>query len=296
MYGRRCCIELCCNGQILRNTPFKNLYVQPAANDSGCALGAASLAHIEVVGGRKSIEKMEHVYLGPEYHNNDIQSILKETSIVYSDYSDDTSLMISETAKKLAQGKVIGWFQGRMEFGPRSLGSRSILADPRDSGMRDKINLMVKKREAFRPFAPSVLEGEVHNHFDMDHPSPFMLETCQVKSKLDLPSITHVDNSARIQTVTSKSNRIYFSLINEFNELTGCPILLNTSFNVRGQPIVNTPVDAIICFLKSGIDCLVIGDFIIDKENNTLDTLQFMLMNYDDFRNSDIVSDVYTFL
>jgi carbamoyltransferase len=183
-----------------------------------------------------------------------------------------------------------------MEFGPRSLGARSILADPRHSDIRDKINAMVKKREAFRPFAPSVLEHKACEHFDIDHASPFMLETCQVISEIDLPSITHVDNSARIQTVNRTSNPLFFDLLTEFDRLTGCPIILNTSFNVRGQPIVNTPADAIICFLKSGIDSLVMGDFIIEKENNSIETLEFILANYMDFRQADIARDVYTFL
>lgn len=284
------------NGAILRATPFRKMYIQPAANDAGCALGAAALAHIKMGGSRNDFEPMVHAYYGPAYGSDEIQSLLESTSLNYSSYTGKTDELIAEAAARLADGKVIGWFQGRMEFGPRSLGARSILADPRDAGMRDKINLMVKKREAFRPFAPSVLEDKAAEHFDIDHPSPFMLETCQVISTIDLPAITHVDNSARIQTVDDHSNPLYASLITAFYRLTACPILLNTSFNVRGQPIVNTPVDALICFLNSGIDSLVIGDFVIDKADNDTETLEFMLSNYLDFRQSDMAHDVYTFL
>lgn len=284
------------NGKVLNNSPFENLYIQPAANDAGCALGAAALAHVEVTGSRENIGRMEHVYYGPEYSQNDIKKLLDATSLAYEDCSHDSSKTIEVTAKKLSEGKVIGWFQGKMEFGPRSLGCRSILADPRNPEMRDKINAMVKKREMFRPFAPSVLEDKASQHFDLDHKSPFMLETCQVISELDLPAITHVDLSARVQTVSREMNPKYYKLIEEFDKLTDCPMLLNTSFNVRGQPIVNTPVDALICFLKSGIDCLVMGDFIIEKQGNSTVLLEFMLNNYDDFRQSDLVSNVYTFL
>lgn len=306
LYEKTKCKNLCmaggvalncvANGKILNSTPFENLYVQPAANDAGCALGAAALAHVSVAGDRTAIKKMEHVYYGPEYSNTEIKLLLESTSLNYKDFSASSQGMIEDAAKRLADGKVIGWFQGRMEFGPRSLGARSILADPRDSTMRDKINLMVKKREAFRPFAPSVLEDRATDYFDLDHPSPFMLETCQVKPDLNLPSITHVDNSARVQTVNQSLSPLYSKLIQEFDTLTGCPLVLNTSFNVRGQPIVNTPEDALICFLKSGIDSLVIGDFIIDKSDNSVELLEIILMNYNDFRKSDIASEVYTFL
>jgi carbamoyltransferase len=283
------------NSKILRNTRFESLYVQPASNDAGCALGAAALAYVEMVGDTGKIEKMEHVYYGPEYSNAEIGKLLDATSLKYETF-DDQGQLLKEVAQDLANGKVIGWFQGKMEFGPRSLGARSILADPRDGEMRNRINAMVKKREMFRPFAPSVLEEKAAEHFDLDHVSPFMLETCPVISKLDLPAITHVDLSARVQTVSEKTNFLYAALIREFEKLTGCPIVLNTSFNVRGQPIVNTPGDAITCFLMSGIDCLVIGDFIIRKENNSIVLLEYMLQNYDQFKQSDVATGVYTFI
>jgi carbamoyltransferase len=284
------------NGKLIRQTPFERLYIQPAANDAGCALGAAALAYLECGGERKAIRPMQHVYFGPEYSGTEIRSMLGATSLDYTDYSDDRGGLLSETAKQLSEGKVLGWFQGRMEFGQRSLGARSIIADPRNGEMRDRINKMVKKREAFRPFAPSVLEDHASAHFDIDHSSPFMLETCAVISDLDLPAITHVDNSARIQTVSRDTSPAYYDLIEAFYRMTGCPIILNTSFNVRGQPIVNTPLDALICFINSGIDCLVLGDYLIEKEKNDMAFFEFVYSKYINFHESDIAKDVYTFL
>ena len=164
-----------------------------------------------------------------------------------------------------------------MEYGPRALGNRSILADPRHPGMRDRVNSMVKKREAFRPFAPTVLEDKVREHFDINHPSPFMLETCQVISPLELPAIKHINGSARIQTINKEVNPLYADPILEFEIFTGCPILLNTSFNVRGQPIVCTPEDAMECFITTNIDNLVLGDFLIDRSENSLLLLQVLV-------------------
>ncbi|HEY9258379.1 carbamoyltransferase family protein [Chitinophaga sp.] len=283
------------NAKILQHTPFRHLYVQPAANDAGCALGAAALAYMDLTGHTGKVAPMEHVYYGPAYSNREIGKLLAATTLNYDVY-DNQEALLQDAAAALANGKVIGWFQGRMEFGPRSLGARSILADPRDGEMRNRINAMVKKREMFRPFAPSVLEEKAAAHFDLDHASPFMLEVCPVISTLDLPAITHVDRSARVQTVSDITNPLYAALIREFDKLTGCPLVLNTSFNVRGQPIVNTPEDAIICFLMSGIDSLVIGDIIIKKENNDIVLLEYMLQNYDQFKKSDVATDVYTFI
>jgi carbamoyltransferase len=181
-----------------------------------------------------------------------------------------------------------------MEFGPRSLGARSILADPRNPAMRDRINAMVKKREGFRPFAPAVVSHMAAAHFELDHPSPFMLETCQVSSALDLPAITHVDRSARVQTVDRPANPMFFDLLLAFNRVTGCPILLNTSFNIKGEPIVCSPEDALKCFIGTDIDCLVIGDFIIDREDNDLDLLRLILAT--ESVTDGIARDVYTFM
>ncbi|NML38645.1 carbamoyltransferase [Chitinophaga sp. G-6-1-13] len=283
------------NGQVLRNTPFRQLFVQPAANDAGGAIGAAALAHVELTGSRPRKEKLQHVYLGPAFSAGEINKLLKATSIQYTDYRGNRSGLLEHTASKLNEGKVIGWFQGRMEFGPRSLGSRSILADPRSPLMRDRINAMVKKREGFRPFAPAILDKRATEHFDLDHPSPFMLETCQVVSPLDLPAITHVDGSARVQTVHRETNERFYELLRAFDRLTGCPILLNTSFNIKGEPIVCTPEDAVRCFITTDIDCLILGDFILDREENNLELLKLLLM-HDVVRQSGITHDVYTFV
>lgn len=253
------------NGKILKEGPFKHLFVQPAANDAGGAMGAAALAYVHLTGERPTQNKLEHAYWGPAYSSSEIQTLLESTPIQYEDYRGKKNELNKAICQRLSEGKVIGWFQGRMEFGPRSLGARSILADPRRSDMRDRINALVKKREAFRPFAPAVLEDKVHEHFVLDHPSPFMLEVCQVRSPLELPAITHVDGSARVQTVNAETNPRFAALLQEFDQQTGCPILLNTSFNMRDEPIVCNPVDAIRCFVRSQIDTLVLEDFIIDR-------------------------------
>lgn len=282
------------NGKVLKHGPFKRLFVQPASNDAGGCLGAAALAYAELTGNNPRIAKTEHVYLGPSYTSTEIGKLLQSTSIVYQDYRHNSEELLGEIAKRLADGKVIGWFHGRMEFGPRSLGARSILANPMDSTMRDLINAIVKKREGFRPFAPAVLETKAHEHFDLDHRSPFMLETCQVVSKLDLPAITHVDGSARVQTVCARTNPRFAALLEAFEKLTSCPILLNTSFNVKGEPIVCTPEDALKCFITTNIDCLVLEDFIIDRDKNILDVLEWMI-NMDEAV-PESTHNLYTFI
>jgi carbamoyltransferase len=290
------------NSRILQDGPFQRLYVQPAAGDAGGAFGAAALAHIELSDNGhdncdgNGFDKLAHVYLGPEYSASEIYRLLRSTSLVTKDYRLQPEKLINEAAQRLSRGKVIGWFQGRMEYGPRALGARSILADPRDPDMRDKINAMVKKREAFRPFAPVVLEEKAREHFDIDHPSPFMLETCKVISRLNLPAITHVNGSARIQTIDEQSIPRYVELLKEFDRLNDCPILLNTSFNVRGQPIVCSPVHALLCFINTEIDSLVLGDFIIDKEDNSIHNLRKLLVYYQNPIKSDIEHNVYTFI
>jgi carbamoyltransferase len=255
------------NGRILREGPFSDLFVQPAASDAGGCLGAAALAHVRLTGERPSQGRLTHMYWGPSYSSREIERIFAAAECEPGDYRGRTDELIEATAARLADGKVIGWFQGRMEFGPRALGARSILADPRDPGMRDRINALVKMREGFRPFAPVVLADEAAGHFDLDHASPFMLETCQVRSELEMPAITHVDGSARVQTVDERASPRYAGLLREFHRRTGCPVLLNTSFNMRGEPIVCTPIDAILCFVRSEIDCLVLEDFLLDREN-----------------------------
>jgi carbamoyltransferase len=258
-------LNVVANARCLREGPFKRLFVQPAAGDAGGSVGAAAMAHLRLTGQRPSHESMRHVYLGPANSSEQTCRMLQSSSARFQDFRGDEAGLIRCVAGQLAAGKVVGWSHGRMEFGPRSLGARSILADPRRPEMRDKINALVKKREAFRPFAPAVLESEASRHFALDHPSPFMLETCQVISPLNLPAITHVDNSARVQTVDHGTNPRFAALLEEFNRETGCPILLNTSFNMRGEPIVCTSVDAIRCFVRSQIDVLVVEDFVLER-------------------------------
>lgn len=282
------------NGKILKGTKFKKMFVQPASNDAGGALGAAALAHAELTGEPMRPQRMEHVYLGPAYTADDALQTLRATSIKYSDHSKKDEQYFMETARRLADGKVIGWYNGRMEFGPRALGARSILADPRHPEMKDRINAMVKKREGFRPFAPAAMLDQVPKHFAIDHASPFMLETCQVRSSLELPAITHVDGSARLQTVSEEDNPDFYRLLSAFYQLTGCPILLNTSFNVRGEPIVCTPEDALKCFVTTDIDCLAVEGLLIDRDQNNFDLLRIMLQN-DEVKSSGIQHDVYTF-
>lgn len=253
------------NHRILNDGPFDNLFVQPAAGDDGGCLGAAALAHLQLTG-RRPAGKLDHVFKGPSYENGDVAEVLSSVGVDPMDYRKRESSLLDDVAALLAQGKVIGWFHGAMEFGPRALGARSILADPRDSGMRERINRLVKKREAFRPFAPSVLLERAAEFFELDHASPFMLETCAVKPGIDLPAITHVDGSARPQTVDRRFSPRFAALIDAFCERTGCPLLLNTSFNVRGEPIVCFPVDALRCFIKADLDVLVLEDFLIRQE------------------------------
>ena len=254
------------NGRILREGPFEELFVQPAATDAGAALGAATIAHRRLTGGRPSAERLDHVFLGPAYSSGEIRALLAGSQVKVQVLSDEAALA-DHVADRLARGEVVGWFHGAMEFGPRALGGRSILADPRNPAMRDRVNAFVKKREAFRPFAPAVIAERAREHFDLDHDAPFMLETCQVRSPLDLPAITHVDGSARPQTVHAGTNPRFHALLQAFERRTGCPILLNTSFNLRGEPIVCTPVDALLCFVRSDLDCLVLEDVVLDRRD-----------------------------
>jgi carbamoyltransferase len=253
------------NGRILREGPFDELFVQPAASDAGAALGAATVAHRRLTG-TSPRRRLEHVQLGPSYSTSDVRSMLTGSGVPFRVYTDQAEL-VDDVAARLARGEVVGWFHGAMEFGPRALGSRSILADPRDPAMRDRVNRFVKKREAFRPFAPAVLREEAREHFDLDHDSPFMLETCQVRSSISLPAITHVDGSARPQTVDAATHPRFHALLSAFKRRTGCPILLNTSFNLRGEPIVCSPVDALLCFVRSDLDCLVLEDLLLDRRD-----------------------------
>lgn len=258
-------LNVVANGRCLKEGPFKRLFVQPAAGDAGGALGAAAIAHVRLTGKAPEQKRMDHAYLGPANASADAFRTLTTSSAKFKDLRGKEEELIRLTVDRLVEGKVVGWSHGRMEFGPRSLGSRSILADPRRPEMRDRINELVKMRESFRPFAPAVLESKAHEHFDLDHPSPFMLETCQVISPIDLPAITHIDGSARVQTVRPETSPRFAALLEEFYRRTGCPILLNTSFNMRGEPIVCTTIDAILSFTQCRIDTLVVEDFILER-------------------------------
>jgi carbamoyltransferase len=255
------------NGRILRDGPFERLFIQPAASDAGGSLGAAALAHVRRTGERPAQGRLTHMSWGPASSGEQVAALVASAGIAAEDYRGRTAELLEATVDRLAAGKVVGWFSGRMEFGPRALGARSILADPRQPDMRDRINALVKMRESFRPFAPAALESRAGEHFDIDHPSPFMLETCQVTSPFPLPAITHVDRSARLQTVSAEASPRFAALLESFARRTGCPILLNTSFNMRGEPIVCTPEDALLCFTRSQIDTLVLEDFLIDRES-----------------------------
>ena len=277
------------NGKILRKKYFEDIWIQPAAGDAGGSLGAAlAYWYRELDKPRKDLkDKMKGAYLGPRHEASSIERNLKSLKAVYK---EKTSLEISsQVAKELANSKTVGWFQGRMEFGPRALGARSILADPRSEKMQKELNLKIKFRESFRPFAPSVLREDVNEWFEIDYDSPYMLLVSDVKKekqitmsekdnklfgidklnikRSSIPAITHVDYSARIQTVHKETNPKYYDLINEFKKITNCPVLVNTSFNVRGEPIVCSVEDAFNCFMGTNLDVLVIENFILFKED-----------------------------
>ncbi len=254
------------NGRIRREGPFERLFVQPAAGDAGGCLGAAALAHLHLIGRPPASRPLDDVRLGPAWTDSHIARLLGAAGIDAHDFTGRTDELIESVAARLKQSQVVAWFQGRMEFGPRALGARSLLANPLDGQIRQRLNRIVKKREGFRPFAPSVLASRTQGHFELDHPSPFMLETCQVSSPLKLPAITHLDGSARPQTVDAENHPRFAALLRAFERRTGCPMLLNTSFNMAGEPIVCSPVDALFCFATTEIDVLVMGDFLIDKD------------------------------
>ncbi|WP_437476413.1 carbamoyltransferase C-terminal domain-containing protein [Sorangium sp. So ce1014] len=257
------------NGRILREGPFQRVFVQPAAGDAGACIGAAAALHAALEGSAPRIGPLRSVALGPAALSRDCRALADAVCRVapnaVEDFRGRSVALVDAAATRLARGGVLGWYQDRMEFGPRALGCRSILADPRVSGMRERINTAVKKREAFRPFAPSVLRERAVEHMDLDEDAPFMTITCRVRSPLLLPAITHVDGSARPQTVDNAAPPLFRALLERFFAVTGCPVLLNTSFNLRGMPIVCTPEDALLCFAMSGLDALVLGDFVIER-------------------------------
>ncbi|SVA92836.1 uncharacterized protein METZ01_LOCUS145690, partial [marine metagenome] len=281
------------NGKILRDGAFSNLWIQPAAGDAGGAIGAALAVNHRELGSPRIVDRtdsMRGAFLGPAFDDDEIAADLRSCGAIFE--TVDEGQMLSLTADALANGKAVGWFQGRMEFGPRALGGRSILADPRSDSMQRTLNLKIKFRESFRPFAPSVLAEDVDKYFQLGSSSPYMLLVADVNEDLQIsetgeeaqlfgieklnvtrstiPAVTHVDYSARIQTVHNETNPRYYALLNAFREQTGCSVLVNTSFNVRGEPIVCTPTDAFRCFMGTELDLLVIGRSILRKENQNL--------------------------
>lgn len=296
------------NGVLRRERIFENIWVQPAAGDAGGALGAAMFYWYHYCNNERMVDTIHDSqkasYLGPDYSDDIIEKYLKNKGYAYHLFKDDQTFY-QEVAKLLNEQKVIGLFEGRMEFGPRALGNRSIIGDPRSPQMQSKLNLKIKYRESFRPFAPSVLEENIAEYFEMDEKSPYMLICADVrkerrkdfclgsemelsqenllpivnKVRSDIPAVTHVDYSARIQTVSEKDNPIYYGIIKAFKELTGCSVVINTSFNVRGEPIVCTPEDAYLCFMRTEMDVLVLGKLILYKAE------QQKLENDEDWRN-----------
>jgi carbamoyltransferase len=279
------------NGKIYNTRIFNDVFIQPAAGDAGGALGAAQAAYHIYFGQERvlptSLDGMKGSYLGPEYSDIEIEKVARKYDAVARHFTDSSELC-GYVAQKLSEGNVIGWMQGRMEFGPRALGGRSILGDPRNEEMQKKLNVKIKFRESFRPFAPSVLAEECKTYFEHDSISPYMLLVQPVKNerrkplpegfnglslkeklyylRSDMPAITHIDFSARIQTVHNETNPMYYQLIQEFKKLTGYGVIVNTSFNVRGEPIICTPEDAYRCFMRTEMDFLVVGNFVFDKK------------------------------
>ena len=277
------------NGRLLREGPFDDIWIQPASGDAGGALGAALATHYEYLGNHRAPSEqdpMRGAYLGPSFSNDAIATALDGLKAVYSKHDDDTLLPL--VAREISEGQVIGWFSDAMEFGPRALGARSILADPRSTHMQTTLNLKVKQRESFRPFAPAVLKERAADWFELDRDSPYMMLVATVADhqqtntpadeaafgidllkqiRSSIPAVTHVDYSARVQTVDDDTNPRFHQLLTEFEAITDCPVLINTSFNVRGEPIVHSPKDAYHCFMNTGIDWLVIGNYLLKKED-----------------------------
>jgi carbamoyltransferase len=289
------------NGRILREGPFRNLWIQPAAGDAGGALGAALFVHHQLLGGTRTVDGrhdlQKSTLLGPSYADDEIAHFVAERGIKATRYASLEAL-VDRVADLMAAENVIGWLHGRMEFGPRALGARSIVGDARSRKMQTTMNVKIKFRESFRPFAPSVLRERVQEFFELDADSPYMLLVAPVQQDkrravedngfhgLDklksirsiVPAITHVDYSARVQTVSKEGSPAYHRLIERFYEKTGCPVIVNTSFNVRGEPIVCTPEDAYRCFTRTNMDYLVLGSFLIDKQEQNLPPIDMSWM------------------
>jgi carbamoyltransferase len=289
------------NGRVLREGPFERLFVQPAAGDAGGCLGAAALAHRKHCGTRHTDRPLRHVFLGPEPAAGGVARLVEATGVPAVDLRGRDEELIEAVVDRLVRGQVVGWFCGRMEFGPRALGARSILANPLAPEIRERLNRLIKKREDFRPFAPSVLAEHASAHFDLDHASPFMLETCRVTSPLALPGITHVDGSARPQTVDEHAHPRYRALLEQFYRRTGCPLLINTSFNVADEPIVCTAEEALLCMVNADLDALVLDAFLLDRESLPASWPQLVAALFGGYhgpanKQSAIEENLYTFV
>ena len=255
------------NYKVLKNGPFDNVHVPPSPGDGGSAVGCAQYLYFVHNNKKRIIENnhskliQENVYVGPSYSNEKIIKFLDSNNIKYEKFEKQS--LLKKTAQLISTGNIVGWYQGKMEWGPRALGNRSILADPRNASMKDILNEKIKHRESFRPFAPSVLEEYASEYFDIDVPSPYMLMVAKVKKPEIIPAVTHVDGTGRLQTVSNYANPLYYDLINEFFKITGVPVIINTSMNVMGEPIVNTPEQAYQMIVKTDMDCLVLGNNLI---------------------------------
>lgn len=253
------------NGKIFQQTPFREIYIPPAAHDAGTAVGAAFYVYNQILNKQRDFV-MESPFLGPDYNNKDFKEAIAKNNLQSINYKNEDEL-IEKTAKHLADGKVVGWFQGRTEWGPRALGNRSILANPCRKDMKDILNLKIKKREPFRPFAPSIIEEAVGEYFEEKYPAPFMEKVYVInpEKREKIPAVTHADGTGRLQSVNPKNNILYYKLIKKFGEITGVPVVLNTSFN-ENEPIVNKPQEAVDCFLRTKMDVLVLGNYIIERK------------------------------
>jgi len=266
-----CAMNSVANGKVFDKTPFKEIYIQAAAGDAGGALGAAYYVWHQILGKPRDFV-MEHAYWGPQYAEVEVKAEVEKNKNQLSNLNcivervDNDIDLCKKTAKKVSEGKVVGWFQGRMEWGPRALGNRSIVVDPRRAEMKDILNARIKRREPFRPFAPSILLEKAGEYFEKDYPDPFMIKVYRVRpeKRSVIPAVTHIDGTGRLQTVKKEDNPLYWQLIKEFENLTGIPVVLNTSFN-ENEPIVCTPQEALDCFLRTKMDVLVIGDFLIKR-------------------------------
>jgi len=256
------------NYRILKEGPFENLHIPPSPGDAGSAVGSAQYLYYCHAKNKRIIQKSteqikNNIYVGPEYSNDEIKKFLDKNKISYEFLEREK--LLKNTAKLISDGKIVGWYQGKMEWGPRALGNRSILADPRDEKMKDLLNEKIKHRESFRPFAPSILEEYVSEYFDIDRPSPYMVLVANIKKPDKIPAVTHVDGTGRLQSVSKQVSPLYYDLINEFYKITSVPVIINTSMNVMGEPIVNTPEQAYNMILKTDMDYIVVGSYLVSR-------------------------------